>query len=81
MALATTQITETQIDSSSTASSYVRHTYYGTSQDDDAIDTIRKKYGLGSDSEAIRFALRLVANGIVQISIDGHSLPIGYQAR
>lgn len=67
------------IDSS--ASAYSRHTYYGTRSDDEALAIIREKYGLGSDSEAIRFALRLVARGIVQINIDGHALPMGYQAR
>lgn len=64
-----------------TSTNYERHTYYGTLQDNQAIATIRTKFGLASDSEAIRFALRLVAEGALHIKIDPHQLPRGYQAR
>ncbi len=60
---------------------YSRHTYYGTPKDKDAVAAIREKYGLGSDSEAIRFALRLVAKGLIHITIERTALEMGYQAR
>lgn len=68
-------------DDSIDSAKYSRHTYYGTGQDDEALAAIRQKYGLGSDSEAIRFALRLVARGVVHINVEGNVLTMGYQAR
>ena len=44
---------------------YTRRTFYVGLQDEQAIATIREKYGLGTDSDAVRVALRLVAESPV----------------
>ena len=36
--------------------------YYGTEDDKIAIDLLKERYGLSTDSDAVRFALRLVAD-------------------
>lgn len=38
-----------------------RRTYYAYAGDDEAVAHIREKYGLSTDSDAVRLALRLVA--------------------
>ena len=38
-----------------------RKTYYLGVQDEHAIETIKARYGLSTDSDAVRFALRLLA--------------------
>lgn len=40
---------------------YSRKTYYLGIPDEQAIATIKDKYGLSTDSDAVRLALRLVA--------------------
>jgi hypothetical protein len=37
-----------------------RRSYYATKDDDQAVENIRRKYGLSTESDAVRFALRLV---------------------
>lgn len=82
MATITTQVTETQgTGNSSSESKYARHSYYCTAQDYQDLAELSDNYGFASDSEAIRFLIRTFTKGKIEIHIDGHSLPIGYQAR
>ena len=46
-----------------------RRSYYATGDDDQAVAAIRARYGLSTDSDAVRFALRLVAGDAVKWSI------------
>ncbi|HZS78334.1 MAG TPA: hypothetical protein VFA41_17110 [Ktedonobacteraceae bacterium] len=46
-----------------------RRSYYATGDDDQAVSEIRRKFGLSTDSDAVRLALRLVAGDAVKWSI------------
>lgn len=47
-----------------------RRTYYAYEGDDEAVAHIRAKYGLSTDSDAVRLALRLVAAGdAIQVKV------------
>jgi hypothetical protein len=45
-----------------------RKTHYLGAEDCQAIQAIKDKYGLSTDSDAVRFALRLVAQAQVQVA-------------
>ena len=46
---------------------YIRRTHYLAPEDDRAILVIKEKYGCSTASDAVRLALRLVAESPVQI--------------
>lgn len=55
--------------STETKAAYPARRYYRAycQEDDDAVAAIREKYGIHSDEDAIRLALRLVAGDAIQV--------------
>ena len=45
---------------------FKRETYYGELEDRQAVAAIRKKFGLSSNSDAVRLALRIVAGDSIK---------------
>jgi len=50
-------------------SQIARRTFYSSMQSDRDIDTIKHRYGLSSDSDVIRFSLRLLASTDTQLEL------------
>jgi len=48
------------------APGFKRETYYADDEDRAARETVRKKFGLSSQSDAVRLALRIVAGDSIQ---------------
>ena len=54
-----------------------RKTFYVGSEDMQAIEIIRARFGLSTDSDAVRFCLRLVAQNPIQIPKPKKSKTVG----